>query len=90
MGQLVRALDTFPQLNDGYTEVDGTSARVKRTVNLGVAVDLKKDGAHAPRAQHQERKQSQLFEFLTAYDDVIQRAREGKLQISDFQGTSVS
>ena len=29
-------------------------------------------------------------EFLTAYDDVIQRAREGKLQISDFQGTTVS
>ena len=24
---VVRALDTFPQLNDGYTEVDGTSAR---------------------------------------------------------------
>jgi 2-oxoglutarate dehydrogenase E1 component len=29
-------------------------------------------------------------EFLHAYDDVIKRARDGKLQISDFQGTTVS
>ncbi len=43
---MLRALETFPQLNDGYAEVDGTPARLKRTrVNLGVAIDLtKKDG----------------------------------------------
>jgi 2-oxoglutarate dehydrogenase E1 component len=29
-------------------------------------------------------------DFLKAYDDVIKRAREGKLQISDFQGTTIS
>src|SRR6185437_14517223 len=36
---VLRALDTYPQLNDGYAEVDGTPSRVKRKgVNLGVAV----------------------------------------------------
>ncbi len=29
-------------------------------------------------------------EFLAAYDDVVKRAREGKLQIADFQGTTIS
>ncbi|HSE17865.1 MAG TPA: multifunctional oxoglutarate decarboxylase/oxoglutarate dehydrogenase thiamine pyrophosphate-binding subunit/dihydrolipoyllysine-residue succinyltransferase subunit, partial [Pyrinomonadaceae bacterium] len=31
-----------------------------------------------------------FFEFLTAYDDVVTRAREGKLLVSDFQGTTIS
>jgi 2-oxoglutarate dehydrogenase E1 component len=90
---IVRALDTFPQLNDGYTAVDGTSARVKRTgVNLGVAIDLtKKDGTRTLLVPNIKNANSLSFaEFLTAYDDVIQRAREGKLQISDFQSTTIS
>ncbi|HKP83371.1 MAG TPA: multifunctional oxoglutarate decarboxylase/oxoglutarate dehydrogenase thiamine pyrophosphate-binding subunit/dihydrolipoyllysine-residue succinyltransferase subunit [Pyrinomonadaceae bacterium] len=90
---VVRALDTFPQLNDGYTQNAGTSARVKRTgVNLGIAVDLtKKDGTRTLLVPNIKNANTLSFsEFLTAYDDVIQRAREGKLQISDFQGTTVS
>ena len=43
---MLRALDTFPQLNDGYRRSRRHASRVKRKgVNLGVAVDLtKKDG----------------------------------------------
>jgi 2-oxoglutarate dehydrogenase E1 component len=90
---LLRALDSFPQLNDGYAEVDGTSSRVKRkSVNLGVAVDLtKKDGTRTLLVPNIKNAGALSFaEFLTAYDDVITRAREGKLQISDFQGTTLS
>ena len=90
---LLRALDSFPQLNDGYAEVDGTSSRVKRkSVNLGVAVDLtKKDGTRTLLVPNIKNASALSFaEFLTAYDDVITRAREGKLQISDFQGTTLS
>ena len=90
---LLRALDTFPQLNDGYGEVDGTAARLKRkSVNLGVAVDLtKKDGTRTLLVPNIKNANSlNFFDFLTAYDDVVTRAREGKLQISDFQGTTVS
>ena len=90
---VLRALDTFPQLNDGYAVVDGGAARVKRNgVNLGVAVDLtKKDGSRTLLVPNIKNADKLSFsEFLTAYDDVIKRARDGKLQIPDFQGTSVS
>ncbi len=90
---VLRALEEFPQLNDGYALVDGTSMRLKRTgVNLGVAIDLtKKDGTRTllvPNIKNANRLS--FSEFLTAYDDVVKRAREGKLQIPDFQGTTVS
>ena len=90
---VLRALEEFPQLNDGYAHLDGTSTRLKRTnVNLGVAVDLtKKDGTRTllvPNIKNANRLS--FSEFLTAYDDVVKRAREGKLQIPDFQGTTVS
>ena len=90
---VLRALDTFPQLNDGYAAVDGSPARVKRPgVNLGVAIDLtKKDGSRTLLVPNIKNANKLSFsEFLTAYDDVIKRAREGKLQVPDFQGTSVS
>ncbi|HYV84084.1 MAG TPA: multifunctional oxoglutarate decarboxylase/oxoglutarate dehydrogenase thiamine pyrophosphate-binding subunit/dihydrolipoyllysine-residue succinyltransferase subunit [Pyrinomonadaceae bacterium] len=90
---VLRALDAYPQLNDGYAEVDGTHSRVKRhSVNLGVAVDLtKKDGTRTLLVPNIKNANALSFsEFLTAYDDVITRAREGKLQVPDFQETTVS
>ncbi len=90
---MLRALETFPQLNDGYAEADGAPTRLKHTsVNLGVAVDLtKKDGTRTLLVPNIKNATSLSFsDFLAAYDDVIKRAREGKLQVSDFQGTTVS
>jgi multifunctional 2-oxoglutarate metabolism enzyme len=90
---MLRALDTFPQLNDGYAEVDNAPTRIKRTsVNLGVAIDLtKKDGSRTLLVPNIKNANSLSFsEFLTAYDDVVKRAREGKLQVPDFQGTTLS
>ena len=90
---VLRALDSFPQLNDGYTEVDNTPTRVKRTgVNLGVAIDLtKKDGTRTLLVPNIKNANTLGFsDFLTAYDVVVKRARDGKLQIPDFQGTTIS
>ena len=90
---LLRALEAFPQLNDGFAEVNGAPARLKRSsINLGVAVDLtKKDGSRTLLVPNIKNANTLSFaEFLTAYDDVVKRAREGKLQISDFQGTTLS
>jgi 2-oxoglutarate dehydrogenase E1 component len=90
---ILRALDEFPQLNDGYAIVDGTPARLRRgDVNLGIAVDLeKKDGARTLLVPNVKNANKLRFaEFLQAYDDVVKRAREGKLQLSDFQGTTLS
>jgi 2-oxoglutarate dehydrogenase E1 component len=90
---MLRALDTFPQLNDGFADVDNTPTRIKRTnVNLGIAIDLtKKDGSRTLLVPNIKNANSLSFsEFLSAYDDVVKRAREGKLQVPDFQGTTVS
>ena len=90
---LLRALDQFTQLNDGFEEIDGQPARVKReSVNLGIAIDLeKKDGTRSLLVPNIKNANRMRFpEFLAAYDDVVKRAREGKLQISDFQGTTIS
>ncbi len=90
---VLRALEEFPQLNDGYTEVDGVPARAKRAdVNLGVAVDItKKDGSRTLLVPNIKKANRLTFaEFLRAYDDVIKRARDGKLQVADFQETTVS
>jgi 2-oxoglutarate decarboxylase len=90
---LLRALDEFPQLNDGFGVVDGNPVRLRQTnVNLGVAIDVtKKDGSRTLLVPNIKGANKLRFsEFLTAYDDVVKRAREGKLQISDFQGTTIS
>jgi 2-oxoglutarate decarboxylase len=90
---LLRALETFPQLNDGYAQVNGAPSRLKRAgINLGIAVDLmKKDGTRSLLVPNIKNANSLSFaEFLTAYDDVIKRARDGKLQVSDFHGTTIS
>jgi 2-oxoglutarate dehydrogenase E1 component len=90
---LLRALEEFPQLNDGYETVDGVPSRMLRpNVNLGVAIDLeKKDGTRSLLVPNIKGANELSFaKFLEAYDDVVKRARGGKLQISDFQGTTIS
>jgi len=90
---LLRALDEFPQLNDGYDTVDGKPVRLRRPdINLGIAIDLaKKDGTRTLLVPNIRNANKLRFsQFLQAYDDVVKRAREGKLQVADFQGTTIS
>src|SRR6185295_11841490 len=90
---LLRALEEFSQMNDGFDPGDGQPMRVKRkSVNLGIAIDLeKKDGTRSLLVPNIKNANGMRFsEFLQAYDDVVKRARAGKLQIPDFQGTTIS
>lgn len=90
---IIRSLAEFPQLNDGFEVVDGQPARLRReSVNLGIAIDLaKKDGTRTLLVPSIKGANKMRFsEFLSAYDDVVKRARAGKLQIPDFQGTTLS
>ncbi len=91
---ILRALEKFPQMNDGFTLLDGeTPARLRRAeVNLGLAIDLeKKDGTRTLLVPNIKNAGALSFaQFLAAYDDVIRRARQGKLGIPDFQETTVS
>jgi multifunctional 2-oxoglutarate metabolism enzyme len=90
---ILRALEQFPQMNDGFDVVDGQPSRIKRAeVNLGIAIDVeKKDGTRSLLVPNVKNAGSFGFsDFLKAYDDVVTRARGAKLQISDFQGTTIS
>ncbi|MBO0800060.1 MAG: 2-oxo acid dehydrogenase subunit E2, partial [Blastocatellia bacterium] len=90
---LIKALERFPQMTDGYDEVEGVAFRLRRPdVNLGIAVDVqKKDGSRTLLVPNIKGANRMTFSrFVDAYQDVVARARAGKLQVSDFQGTTIS
>ncbi|HYG11734.1 MAG TPA: 2-oxo acid dehydrogenase subunit E2, partial [Pyrinomonadaceae bacterium] len=90
---LLRALDKFPQLNDGFALSDGKPARLRRPeANLGVAIDIqKKDGTRSLLVPNVKGANALTFsQFVAAYDDVVRRARDGKLGLPDFQDTTIS
>src|SRR5262249_53047964 len=90
---MIKALEKYPQMNDGFEEADGVAYRVRRQdVNLGVAVDVqKKDGARSLLVPNVKGANRMDFrQFVDAYQDIVKRARDCKLQVSDFQGPTIS
>ncbi|HEU4542499.1 MAG TPA: multifunctional oxoglutarate decarboxylase/oxoglutarate dehydrogenase thiamine pyrophosphate-binding subunit/dihydrolipoyllysine-residue succinyltransferase subunit, partial [Jiangellaceae bacterium] len=90
---LVKALAKMPEMNYSYDEVDGKPMLVKpEHVNLGLAIDLKKpDGTRQLVVPSIKTAETLDFaEFWAAYEDLIRRARNGKLAIDDFAGTTIS
>jgi 2-oxoglutarate dehydrogenase E1 component len=90
---IVRALDEFPSLNHAFAEQNGELFRVvHKDVNIGIAVDVKaKDGSSSLMVPNIKNAGAMNFgQFLAAFDDVVSRARNGKLQMPDFQGTTIS
>ncbi|WP_369253572.1 multifunctional oxoglutarate decarboxylase/oxoglutarate dehydrogenase thiamine pyrophosphate-binding subunit/dihydrolipoyllysine-residue succinyltransferase subunit [Geodermatophilus amargosae] len=90
---LVRALDDFPNMNAAFAEVDGKPTLVQpEHVNFGLAIDLpKSDGSRSlVVASIKGAEQMDFAQFWGAYEDVIRRARAGKLTLEDFAGTTIS
>ncbi len=90
---ILKAVKQFPSLNHSYEVVDGKAYRVENAeVNLGIAVDVtKKDGTRTLLVPNIKGANNLAFTgLLSAYDDIVKRARDGKLQVSDFQGTTIS
>jgi 2-oxoglutarate dehydrogenase E1 component len=90
---VVKALADLPGINYAYAERDGQAFRVVRpAVNLGIAVDVAgKDGARSlvvPNIKDAGAKN--FYEYLSAFDDLVVRARQNKLTPADFQGTTIS
>src|SRR6266567_683437 len=70
---ILKALESFPQLNDSFEEADESAYRVRRTeVNFGVAVDVtKKDGTRTLLVPNIKGADKLTFsQLLDAYDDV--------------------
>ncbi|MCU1416805.1 MAG: multifunctional oxoglutarate decarboxylase/oxoglutarate dehydrogenase thiamine [Schumannella sp.] len=90
---MVRVLKEFPSQNVFYDEPDGKPSVVAPAhINLGIAIDLPKpDGTRSLLVPAIKRADTMTFaEFLTAYEDVVSRARNGKLTAADFQGVTIS
>jgi len=90
---VVQALKSFPRLNDAYDSSGGEPARVRRErLVFGLAVDVEKsDGSRTLLVPNVKGVETMCFsEFAGAADDVVTRARAGKLSLSDFEGTTVS
>ena len=90
---LVRALDDFPNMNSAYAEVDGKPVLVQpEHVNFGLAIDLPKpDGSRSLVVASIKNAETLDFAgFWAAYEDVIRRARQNKLTMEDFTGTTIS
>jgi 2-oxoglutarate dehydrogenase E1 component len=90
---ILQALKDFPRLNDAYDDSGETPVRLRRDkINLGLAVDVeKKDGSHSLVVPNvKDAGAMTLAQFVAASNDVVGRARAGKLQVSDFEGTTIS
>jgi 2-oxoglutarate dehydrogenase E1 component len=90
---MVQALKTMPSMNWHFAEKDGKPTLVKpEHVNLGLAIDLVKPNGDRQLVVAAIKKAETLnfFEFWQAYEDIVRRARSGKLTMDDFQGVTAS
>ena len=92
---VVRAIaDAVPVMNSAFVEGADGKPRVIRHehVNIGLAVDVaKSDGSRTLVVPVLRDADTLNFaEFLVAYDDLVRKVKANKLQVSDFQGATVS
>jgi 2-oxoglutarate decarboxylase len=90
---LVQALKTIPAMNVGYAVVDGKPNQINPAhINLGLAIDMPKpDGTRQLLVPSIKATESMDFaHFWTAYEEIVRKARANKLEVSDFQGTTIS
>lgn len=90
---LVEAVGEMPSMNAAYTLVDGKPGVMSPAhVNLGLAIDLAKpDGTRQLLVPSIKKAETLDFaQFWSAYEDVVRRARGGKLGVDDFAGTTIS
>ncbi|MFE0042731.1 multifunctional oxoglutarate decarboxylase/oxoglutarate dehydrogenase thiamine pyrophosphate-binding subunit/dihydrolipoyllysine-residue succinyltransferase subunit [Streptomyces albireticuli] len=90
---MVQALKLMPSMNHSFTEKDGKPTLVKpEHVNLGLAIDLVKPNGDRQLVVAAIKKAETLnfFEFWQAYEDIVRRARVGKLTMDDFTGVTAS
>jgi 2-oxoglutarate decarboxylase len=90
---VVRALGKYPVMNDAFVSKAGAPYRwVRPEIRLGIAVDLeRKDGTRNLLVPNIQGAGSLDFAaFVARYDQLVERARKGKLEPSDFEGTTIT
>lgn len=90
---IVRALQAMPDMNVSFAEIDGKPHLVKHPhINLGLAIDLAKpDGTRQLLVPSIKAADTMDFaQFWATYEDMVRKARNNKLTVEDFAGTTVS
>jgi 2-oxoglutarate dehydrogenase E1 component len=90
---MVRALKAMPAMNASFAEVDGKPALIRpEHVNLGLAIDVQKaDGSRQLLVPNIKAAETLDFrQFWMAYEDVVRKARSGRLEVADFAGTTIT
>ncbi|AMM33234.1 2-oxoglutarate dehydrogenase, E1 subunit [Sinomonas atrocyanea] len=90
---VIRALKLMPSMNVSYDVVDGKPVAIQHAhVNFGIAIDLPKpDGSRLLVVPNIKKAETLNFsDFWHTYEDLIKRARDGKLTADDYAGTTVS
>ena len=90
---IVRALKDMPDMNVSYTTVEDKPAIVRHPhVGIGLAIDLaKEDGTRQLLVPCIKQADTLDFAgFWASYEDVVRKARGGKLAVEDFQGATIS
>jgi 2-oxoglutarate decarboxylase len=90
---LVKAVADVPVMNNAFGEVEGKPALLTpEQVGLGLAIDLQ--NANGTRSLVVAAiRGADTMDFATywaAYEDIVRRARGGKLTTEDFQGATIS
>ncbi len=90
---IVQAVKKFPNMNRHYAEIDGKpNAVTPAHTNLGLAIDLQgKNGSRSLVVAAIKGCEAMRFgQFIAAYEDIVRRARDGKLTAEDFSGVTIS
>ncbi len=91
---VVKAIKAMPEMNTGYAvDEKGKPVQLKpEHVNFGLAIDLQKpDGTRQLLVPSIKASETMGFAaFWQAYELMVKKARDGKLEVIDFQNTTVS
>src|SRR5207244_2779590 len=89
----LRALEAVPAMKSSFRQIEDLPYVVPHeTVNLGLAVDVKKEDGSRTLFVPNIRAANELdfAGFWASYEDVIRRVRQNKLTPDDFAGTTVT
>ncbi|MCY7362918.1 MAG: 2-oxo acid dehydrogenase subunit E2, partial [Ignavibacteria bacterium] len=90
---IVKGISLVPVMNNSFTVINNEPNLIKKkAVNLGLAVDLqKKDGSRSLIVPNIKKANLLNFrQYFEAYNDIINRSRNNKIEVSDFQGTTIT
>lgn len=89
---MVNAVKAHPTMNNNYQVIDGKPAVVTpEHINLGLAIDLvsKNGNRNLVVAAIRACETLSFNEFVDAYENIVARARQGKLTMDDFSGVTI-